>query len=261
MMNGKKTVVRISLSVLCLSALFINEINERYTSTGNSMNLSYQGIRPLSHSPLYKVNVKEKWMAFTFDDGPHPVYTRNVLNVLDKYGGKGTFFVTGQRAQNYSSVIKEISEQGHEIGNHTFSHPSMRKITSLQLEQEIQKADEVIHSLTGETPVLFRPPGGIQNETVIHAAEKKKHIVVIWSKNQDPKDWSNPGIEAIVKQVTQHAQPGQIILLHDSGLNRTQTIKALESILSILSKQGYKFVTVSELIHQHAKKHGMGNSP
>ncbi len=130
----------------------------------------------------------------------------------------------------------------------------MRKITSLQLQEEIEKADNLIHSLTGEYPVLFRPPGGIQNAAIFNAAKKKNHMVVIWSKNQDPKDWANPGVQTIIRRVTQHAQSGQIVLLHDSGVNRTQTIKALDKTLHILSKQGYKFVTVSELIEQHVKE-------
>ncbi|WP_052947754.1 polysaccharide deacetylase family protein [Aneurinibacillus tyrosinisolvens] len=253
-MNGKKTLINISLLVLFLSAILAKETNTEHASMNSSMNVRHRGINCFSASPLYKVNVKEKLIAFTFDDGPHPVYTRNVLKVLNKYQGKGTFFVTGQRAQSFSSVIKELDGQGHEIGNHTFSHPSMRKITSLQLQKEIQKADDTIYSLTGKYPVFFRPPAGIQNSAVISAAKKKNHIIVIWSKNQDPKDWANPGIETIVRRVTQHAEPGQIVLMHDSGVNRTQTVKALEKILSILSKQGYKFVTISDLVRQSTKE-------
>lgn len=209
-------------------------------------------------STLYQVKMKEKYVALTFDDGPHPVYTRKVIKVLNKYEAKGTFFVTGERAHRFSSIIKEMSEQGHEIGNHTFSHPSMRKITSSALQEEIQKTDDTLHSLTGEYPVCFRPPGGVLNETVIDAAKKKHHIVVLWSRHQDTRDWSNPGVEKIVRQVTSHTQPGQIILMHDSGVNRAQTVKALGKILELLSKQGYKFVTVSDLIHQGVKEGGRG---
>ncbi|MCI1694888.1 polysaccharide deacetylase family protein [Aneurinibacillus aneurinilyticus] len=205
-------------------------------------------------STLYQVKIKEKYVALTFDDGPHPVYTRKILKMLNKYQAKGTFFVTGERAHRFSSVIREMSKQGHEIGNHTFSHPSMRKITSSKLQEEIQKADDVLHSLTGEYPVCFRPPGGVLNEAVVDAAKKKHHIIVIWSRHQDTRDWSNPGVEKIVKQVVRHVQPGQIILMHDSGVNRVQTVKAVEKILALLSQQGYKFVTVSDLIHQGIKE-------
>ncbi|MFT9846686.1 polysaccharide deacetylase family protein [Aneurinibacillus sp. REN35] len=210
-------------------------------------------IRPEKEA-VYQVKTSEKVMAFTFDDGPHPVYTRKALKVLNKHHAKATFFVTGERAERFASVIKDMNRQGHEIGNHTYSHPSMRKITSSQLEKEIQKTDEVIRSLTGEHPVFFRPPGGIQNENVFKAAKKKNHTVVIWSRHQDTKDWSNPGVEKMVRQITQHAKPGQIVLLHDSGVNRTQTVKALDRALSILSKEGYRFVTLSELLHQSTKE-------
>jgi peptidoglycan-N-acetylglucosamine deacetylase len=88
----------------------------------------------------------------------------------------------------------------------------------------------------------------------------EQHLVVIWSKHQDPKDWANPGVNRIVRRITQHVQPGQIILLHDSGVNRTQTVKALDRILHTLSKQGYKFVTVSDLIHQHVKENTKGTN-
>ncbi|MBN6188944.1 polysaccharide deacetylase family protein [Aneurinibacillus sp. BA2021] len=219
---------------------------------------SFLPIHPAAGEPekaaLYQVRTREKVIAFTFDDGPHPVYTRKALKVLDKYQAKATFFVTGERAERFASVIKDMNKQGHEIGNHTYSHPSMRKITSAQLEEEIEKTDEVIRSLTGEYPVFFRPPGGIQNDIVFKAAQKKNHMVVIWSKHQDTRDWSNPGVEKMVRQMIKHAKPGQIILLHDSGINRTQTVKALDKALGLLSKEGYRFVTLSELLHQSTKE-------
>jgi peptidoglycan/xylan/chitin deacetylase (PgdA/CDA1 family) len=92
-----------------------------------SKNVNENEIDNLSNSTLYRVNVKEKLIALTFDDDPHPVYTRKIVKILDKYQAKETFFVTGQRAKSYSSTLKEVSEQGHEIGNHTYSHPSMKK--------------------------------------------------------------------------------------------------------------------------------------
>ncbi|MED0679854.1 polysaccharide deacetylase family protein [Aneurinibacillus thermoaerophilus] len=248
-MDYKKGVI---LVLLLFTALL--ELSIMLTSKHKQINVFQEKHKKMQHHALYHVSIKEKLIAFTFDDGPHPVYTRKILKILDKYHAKGTFFITGQRAQTYSSIVREMNEQGHEIGNHTFSHPSMRKITSLQLQEEIQKTDDIIHSLTGDYPIFFRPPGGVQNTVVRDAAKKKNHIIVIWSKHQDTKDWSNPGIEKMVKQVTQHAQPGQIVLMHDSGFNRTQTVKALEKILAILSKKGYKFVTVSELLHQSVKE-------
>ncbi|MFT9847670.1 polysaccharide deacetylase family protein [Aneurinibacillus sp. REN35] len=248
-MKTKKMIIYVCLLILCAYSAS-QSVHEQYVATNmgpasihKETDYSFQDI-------FYNAKIKEKLIAFTFDDGPHPVYTRKVLKTLDKYQAKGTFFVTGQRAKRYGSIIKEMSEQGHEIGNHTFSHPSMRRITVEQLQEEIQKTDAIIHSLTGEYPVFFRPPGGVKNDIVIEAARRKKHMIVIWSRNQDTRDWSNPGIKNMVRQVTQHAEPGHIVLFHDSGVNRTQTVKALEQILNILSKKGYKFVTLSDLIHQ-----------
>ncbi|SDH50686.1 Peptidoglycan/xylan/chitin deacetylase, PgdA/CDA1 family [Aneurinibacillus thermoaerophilus] len=201
-------------------------------------------------SPIYHVDTKRKLIALTFDDGPHPVYTAKLLNILDKYHAKATFFVVGQRAKWYPRVIRDINRRGHEIGNHTFTHPRMKNITTARLRDEIRKTDQVIYSLIGKHPRFFRPPGGEVTYTVLLSSTKQKHPVVIWSYHQDTRDWAHPGIDYIVNKVTSGAKPGDIILFHDSGIDQTQTLLAVEKILPILSKKGYKFVTLSHLLQE-----------
>ncbi|WCK56035.1 polysaccharide deacetylase family protein [Aneurinibacillus sp. Ricciae_BoGa-3] len=205
---------------------------------------------------IRRVPVKKKIIALTFDDGPHPVYTRKIMKVLDKYQAKATFFVVGERAQYYPSVVQELKQKGHEIANHTFSHPRINRISSSKLLEEIQKTDDIIHSLTGEFPALFRSPGGMYNPMVLDAVKKKHLVPILWSAHQDSRDWANPGIHRIVRQVTENAKAGNIILMHDSGVNRTQTVRALDQILQILSREGYSFVTISELISQSDEDRG-----
>lgn len=116
------------------------------------------------------------------------------------------------------------------------------------MERELIKTNDVIYGITGTYPVLFRPVGGSYNDSVVNIAVENGYKVVLWSWHQDTKDWKRPGVRKIVNRVLTGTKPGDVILFHDAGGNRAQTVKALEEILPILQKQGYQFVTVSELI-------------
>jgi peptidoglycan/xylan/chitin deacetylase (PgdA/CDA1 family) len=205
-------------------------------------------------SPIHHVDTKRKLIALTFDDGPHPVYTTRLLKILDRYHAKATFFVVGQRAKWYPSVIRNIHRRGHEIGNHTFTHPRLKKMTVTQLQEEIRKTDQVIYSLTGKYPLFFRPPGGEITYAVLHSSAKQKHPIAIWSYHQDTLDWKQPGVTYIVSKVTNGAKPGDIVLFHDSGIDQSQTLAAVEKTLDILTKKGYKFVTLSQLLREKERQ-------
>ncbi|WCK56706.1 polysaccharide deacetylase family protein [Aneurinibacillus sp. Ricciae_BoGa-3] len=202
---------------------------------------------------VWEAKTKEKLIALTFDDGPHPVYTPQISQLLEKYKARATFFVIGQRAESYKTLIQDLSKKGNEIANHTFSHPRLGRISKDKLLDEIKRTDDTIYSLTHKHTHLFRPPGGVYNEKIITTARTTSHLVVMWSWTQDTKDWSNPGAAKIANKVISHAKPGNIVLFHDSGGNRLQTVKAVEQILHDLTEQGYKFVTVSELLHKTGK--------
>ncbi|MFF2753240.1 polysaccharide deacetylase family protein [Psychrobacillus sp. NPDC058041] len=195
---------------------------------------------------LWGINTEEKVIALTFDDGPHSVYTPQILDLLEEYDAKATFFVIGERALTYPDLILQIGYGGHEIANHTYTHPY--KITPEELKEELKKTNEIIYDITGTYPLYYRPVGGTYNDRIINTAVQNGYKVVMWSWHQDTEDWKTPGVKKIVSRVVSGAKPGDIVLFHDAGGDRSQTVKALEEILPELKKQGYKFVTVSELL-------------
>jgi peptidoglycan-N-acetylglucosamine deacetylase len=198
---------------------------------------------------VWEVPGKRKVLAITFDDGPDPVDTPQILDLLEKYQVKATFFVIGSKAGKYPEILRREMEGGHEIANHTFTHQFFnRSSTAEKIKKEIEQTQEAIYTITGQKPSLFRPPGGMFNESVLRVARNEGLRTIMWSWHQDTRDWSRPGVGYIVNKVLKNVHNGDIILLHDYVSGKSQTIKALESILPALSKQGYEFVTVSELL-------------
>lgn len=201
-------------------------------------------------SNLYVSNrTAENCVALTFDDGPHPKYTKEILDILDKYNAKATFFVVGKNAELYPEIVKEEHERGHEIGNHTYSHPNLRNISAMNFFEEITKTKEIIESITGVTPRLFRPPGGYLNNNIVDEVSSIENISVLWSWRQDTRDWACTSSDIIVKNVIENLKDGDIILFHDYNAGNSPTPDALEKILKALSEKGYSFVTVSDLMN------------
>jgi len=202
---------------------------------------------------LWDVDTKEKLVALTFDDGPHPIFTPQILDILAKYDAKATFFIAGNKAIRFPAILKQEAIAGHEIANHTFHH-LYHTSTAETLAAELEKTDKVIQQITGVKPSLYRPVGGIYNDLIIHTAIKNKKEVVLWSWNQDPRDWTNPPASQISAYITKGVKPGNIILFHDwYGSEYTQsfqTVHALDNILAFLSENGYKCVTVSEMLYR-----------
>lgn len=200
-------------------------------------------------SNLYVSNRSaEKCIALTFDDGPHPKYTPQILNILDKYNAKATFFVIGKNAEKYPEIVRDEYVRGHEIGNHTYSHPDLKRISASEFLDEITKTKNIITEIIGSSPILFRPPGGYLSNSIVNEVLAQNGVAVLWSWRQDTKDWSCPSSECIVTGVLDNLKDGDIILFHDYNSSVSPTPDALEQILDRLSKQGYKFVTVSELM-------------
>lgn len=189
----------------------------------------------------YMVDTQEKVVALTFDDGPDPNYTRLVLNVLQEKNVKATFFVLGENAKQNPELLLQINKAGHEIGNHGYSH----SYNSTQFVRELVKTDEVIFSLLHQHTYFYRPPGGVVSKAVIQGVKAKGYLLTLWSI--DSKDWRNPGANRIVQNVVESISPGAIILLHDGGEKREQTAEALKVIIDRLRKDGYRFVTLTEL--------------
>ncbi|MBM7702043.1 polysaccharide deacetylase family protein [Metabacillus iocasae] len=194
---------------------------------------------------------EEKIIALTFDDGPDPRYTPVILNLLDEYEAKATFFVVGSRIDRYPRIAKRQVKEGHELANHTYSHLQVQGQSVQRIEEEIKRAGTAIEEITGQPSYLFRPPTGYYDDNVVNAAKSQGYTVVMWSWHQDTFDWRNPGVGRIVNQVLNNARSGDIVLFHDTGGNRRQTIEALKQILPELEKRGYKFVTISDLLKHH----------
>ena len=178
-------------------------------------------------------------VALTFDDGPHPLLTPIILDILAKYHVKATFFIVGENAVNYPDVVERILKEGHEIGNHTHTHD---KIDTFELEQ----CEKTIYELTDYRTKLFRPPEGLINRTIKNVSENMGYDIILW--NIDTRDWDHTDPNAIYKNVTENISSGSIILMHDYISYHSPTPKALELMLPKLMDDGFQFVVVSELI-------------
>nr|WP_313770681.1 polysaccharide deacetylase family protein [Bacillus sp. S/N-304-OC-R1] len=205
-----------------------------------------------SGNVVWDVNTKEKIVAITFDDGPHPTFTPQILDILAKYDAKATFFVAGNKVKRFPDVLERIAKEGHEIGNHTFNHIYNRNITASTLTSELEQTDQIIQSITGYKPSLYRPVGGLYNDLIINTAAQNGKLVILWSWHQDPQDWKNTTASKISNHITKGVNPGNIILLHDwfgSEFDESsQTVNGLETTLNDLYNKGYKCVSVSELL-------------
>ncbi|MDR3600823.1 MAG: polysaccharide deacetylase family protein [Desulfosporosinus sp.] len=189
----------------------------------------------------YMAHTKEKVVALTFDDGPDPTDTPDVLDILKEKGVRASFFVLGQAAQSNPYLLKRLVKEGHEIGNHSFNHDYQQR----RLVQEMNQTDQEVFAATGTHTYFYRPPGGFLSKDQLETIKKNGQVVVLWSV--DSKDWSNPGIKQIVNNVIKNVFPGAIILMHDGGYHRIQTVKALGPIIDALRERGYRFATLSEL--------------
>lgn len=234
----KRTLIIItSIFIVGISIFFIN-----FTKASDKGRQYYEETGQI----VWEIKTEEKIIALTFDDGPHPIYTMEIMDLLKKYKGKGTFFVVGANAEKNADVVYRMYEEGHEIANHTYTHSFNASVSKVL--KEIKQTNEVLYSITGSAPTLFRPVEGQYTDALIKEVAKDGMTVVMWSWHQDTLDWRDPGVLKIVDKVMTGTKPGNVILFHDGGGNRQQTVKALEEILPALQKQGYRFVTISELL-------------
>ncbi|WP_217562659.1 polysaccharide deacetylase family protein [Paenibacillus sp. GbtcB18] len=192
-------------------------------------------------------------VSLTFDDGPYESYTPAILDLLKEYGAKATFFVYGEFVSKFPEMAQRIVAEGHEIGNHTFTHPDLTTLTLDELMIEIQKTEHAIKEITQSTSVLFRPPYGCFPEAAVPYVEHLGYRFVLWSRDMYLKDWELPGADVLANRILTNVRSGSIILLHDGGGNREQTVEAVKKILPLLTQQGYQFVTVSKLITEYNK--------
>ncbi|MFC4076405.1 polysaccharide deacetylase family protein [Salinithrix halophila] len=187
-----------------------------------------------------------KTAALTFDDGPDARYTGEVLDLLREEGVKATFFVVGQEVRQHPDVLRRIDREGHKIGNHTWSHPFLPKLTDTKVQEELDKTDREVARLTGRRMTLMRPPYGAY-QGVEKAILSRSYRIINWSV--DSLDWrKGRGATVIEQHVTNAVRPGAIILHHSGGGDRSATVKAVKKEIRYLKKKGYRLVTVDEML-------------
>src|SRR5216117_2762845 len=195
----------------------------------------------------------EHQVAITFDDGPDPRWTPKILEILKAANVKATFFVVGVNAERYPSLVRRIVDEGHEIGNHTYYHPNLALCWPEHIRLELNATQLLLETITGRATTLFRPPyaadtgpTNLSELTPLKIAEDLNYLVVL--ENIDPQDWAKPGADIILQRVKQQRRDGSIVLLHDAGGNRSQTVAALPRILEWLHTRGDTVVPLSTLL-------------
>ncbi|MGA2775699.1 MAG: polysaccharide deacetylase family protein [Candidatus Omnitrophota bacterium] len=207
---------------------------------------------------FYRARIQDKVVALTFDDGPSEEWTPKILDVLNKYGVKATFFMIGEHVLQYPEIAKRVAKEGHEIGNHTFDHHVLVYYKPQELVEEIKKAEKAIEETTNRKTVLLRPPKAWVTSPEKIIINKLGYKIILWSLNS--KDWVNFDDKYIVRYLMHNIKPGDIILFHDSGGvftteggNRSETIKAVGRLIEKLRDKGYRLATVSELLSLKGK--------
>jgi peptidoglycan/xylan/chitin deacetylase (PgdA/CDA1 family) len=189
----------------------------------------------------------EKVIALTFDDGPWPETTEKILATLKQEKIKATFFMIGQPLISYPEIGKKVLADGHAIANHTMHH-WYNKMSPLVAQREIEDTAKIIRETLNVETEYFRPPGGVLNNGLVAYAESKKQSVLMWSVDTGDSHPKRPSPEAMIKTVMAQATPGGIVLMHDGGGNHDNTAKALPEMIAKLRADGYKFVTIPELL-------------
>ncbi len=204
-----------------------------------------QASAPKRALPVYNVQTQEKKIAISFDAAWGNSDTQRLIDILDRYHVKTTFFVVGAWVDKYPESAKALAAAGHEVCNHSDTHPHMRKLSQEEMKAQVEKCNEKIASATGIKPILFRPPYGDYNDAVIQTVESLNMYPIQW--NVDSLDWKNPTPDQIANRVLTNVKPGSIVLFHNGAKN---TPAALPRVLQTLQAEGYKIVPVSQLIYR-----------
>ncbi len=199
------------------------------------------GRRGHPDEPIFHIHDGRKRIALTIDDGPSPEYTPQVLRLLEKYRVTATFSMIGLEAAAYPGLVREVAAAGHKIANHTWSHLDLVYLSPAAVADQIRRATGAIHHATGRVPALFRAPYGAWSPDVLRQCAQAGMTPLDWSV--DPRDWSRPGVAAIVGNIMRNTRTGSIILEHDGGGDRAQTVAALKIVLPRLLDAGYHFTT------------------
>lgn len=193
--------------------------------------------------PVYNVDTKEKKLSISFDAAWGRANTEGILEILDQYDVKTTFFLVGFWAEKHPDLVAELVERGHEIGNHSATHPHMASLTEGQIREELRRCSDLVKSITGQPTTLFRPPYGEYNDSVVRVSRQEGYECVQW--NVDSLDWKNISSEDMVRRCTKDVNPGDIVLFHNDS---KYILEALPAILEYYTQKGYKIIPVSQLL-------------
>lgn len=229
-----KDRVLISTALFLCAALVsgFGMVVQQEDRSGNDKNITYVTNK--------EERMENRKIAITFDDGPDPVYTPQLLDGLKERGAKASFFLMGKQAEAHPELVRRMQEEGHLIGNHTYSHIQLTKKNREAFKAELKKTNELLTGITGEEVLFVRPPYGCWDKSL---ETELTMLPVLW--NIDPLDWSSTNVSGIVKKVTDKAKENAVILMHDEYAS---SVTAALKIVDILQEEGYEFVTVDELI-------------
>ncbi len=199
---------------------------------------------------VWNVKTKEAKIALTFDDGPHPETTPQILEILEKFRVLATFFLVGKHIVAHRKIAEAVVKGGHEIGNHTYSHALLPLVPDKQIRKEINQTHELLRKLDGHLPRFLRPPQGAFTKRTLDIVEELGYKTVVGDVY--PRDPHRPGTQKIIQRVLNRTVPGSIIILHDGGssqnADRSQTVEAAREIVPHLQDKGFTFVTISQLL-------------
>jgi peptidoglycan/xylan/chitin deacetylase (PgdA/CDA1 family) len=227
-----------------LAAVFFSILTASFAQEPTAQPVTSPSTSPTQKMTISSVHVDGPYIALTFDDGPNEKLTPRLLDLLAKHHIHATFFVVGENAAEHPEILQRAVREGHEIGNHSWSHPNFAKMSEESVRSQVKRTEAAIVSATGTRPTLLRPPyGSITTRQKHWLHDDLGYEIILW--DVDPLDWKNPGPSVVTNRILKETRAGSIVLSHDI---HAQTIEAMPQTLRQLEDKGFKFVTVSELL-------------
>lgn len=217
-----------------------------HAEMGEGVNLP-TSTRGLGCPAIMRGSSSKRSLALTFDDGPEPILTVRLLNILKTLDVKATFFVIGEKVDRHPELVEKMVAEGHEVENHSYYHLRMARIPKEMIAWEIQQGSKAIQRITGKRPLFMRPPGGEFTPAVASACAKAQSILALWS--QDPADYEQPSHQVITQRLLQTTRSGGVILLHEKV---RPTMEALPEFVSAARERGFHFVRLDEMWRQRS---------
>jgi len=236
--SWKKTLRRGALALVLLAAAAVG-LREVVNSSTFQLFGDY----------VARVETSEKVAAMTFDDGPHPQYTAQVLDVLDRHRVQATFFMMGRNVERFPAVAREVLRRGHQVGNHSYSHPKLILMSPRRVREEIERTDALLRGIGVTGEIYFRPPHASKFLVLPYVLRQMNKLSVMG--DVDPEEWKRRPAAVMTASILRQARPGSIIGLHDPM--GAETLRTLDDVLTAMTSQGYRFETMSELMRRRGK--------